>query len=302
MINRKRGANSLFKNIDEIKDQSITNVLKTPTNEDNDHEFKAEPKKQQRVTQSTPLSTRRSSSRRKSVSSKRKKSYGNTSITVLSSEKLKKRRSSLDESNISSLELFSGNDSISVKDVENADRDTSIETALNKTIDLSLNAIEEKSELPSPGLTASLMNDIVSAGLCDENNSFDKDETSKEQLSPCPSSSILNQCLSNNVSSDECEETMVKHDKTILEKYDLDNCLTETFYESTSNATKLFNDSDYTKNESALMKLELTAIESSVNKYPENTFYGLSFDVKEILNQTRGIKTLYGKIKFDSRI
>ena len=67
---------------------------------------------------------------------------------------------------------------------------------------------------------------------------------------------------------------------------------------SESLKTKLFfNDSEFTKNESALMKLELTDVELSYNSYPQNTFYGLPLNVREILIQTRGISKLYGEFK-----
>lgn len=308
MKKNKKGE-PLFKDIDNLKNESKY-ILKTPVDEEEDDrkDFQ-EPK--HRTTESTPLSTKR----KKSSSYKRKKNSQSSTSYIRPSKKIR----SSDENN-KSLDLFSGNESIPIKDVQNIEVSLKGDIDLAKTINLSSDEIEGKSELPSP----SLITKELTIGKQTINGKFEdhNDKNGEEEFFSCVSSSILNQRLSN-VSFDENNEkacrilnygdqgnddTLVKLENLNDSKTpcgsDLNKCLSEDFYESafldenlkTQCATKLFDDSEFTKNESALMKLELTEVEYFYNSYPQNTFYGLPLNLKEILIQTRGISKLYGEL------
>lgn len=305
-----KGGEALFKDIGDIKSES-KNILKTPIDEEEeDGKYFKEPKG--RVVESTPLST------------KRKKG------STRNNRKSKRIRSS-DESNMS-VDLFSGNESISLKDIEDIERShidvPSKDLYLVKTINSLSDQIGGESENLS--LTASMINEPLSGEIIGKqkvNENIDNQIDDQEQLSPCMTSSILNQRLSNESISENDEnpcnsKTPYKVDKdsdeTLIKLVDpsvnntpcgddLDKCIS-TFYESalldencskTPCVTKLFNDSEFTKNESALVNMELTSVESLYNSYPQNTFYGLSLNVKEILIQTRGISKLYGEFSLN---
>ena len=306
-MSRKSG-NSLFKDIGEIKGESVKGILKTPIIDEEEEDGKDFEEPKHRVAQSTPLSTRRSS-RRKNGFKRKNNSRSGTG----SNEKSKKIRSSAELN--SCVELFSENESISIKDIEGIENNP-LEVPLGdidlaKTISFSSDVIGDKSELPSPGLTASMINKHFSGETPGKNiDNKDKENScsnKQKHLSPCIiSSSVLNQRLSNET-FDGSEGTLTQVEKPnnnqTPSEGQLDKCLTETFYESVDDdvmrsgcAARLFNDSNFTKNESALMKLELTNVESSYNTYPQNTFYGLPPIVKEILIQTRGITKLYGEL------
>lgn len=303
---------ALFKDIGDIKNES-KDILKTPVEEE-DEDGKDFKKPKHRVTESTPLS-RKTKTR---FSSKRKKSSRGS--TLCDNGNSKRIRPS-EESN-KSVDLFSSNESISVKDIEEIEK-SHIDVPTNdvnfaKTISLSSHEIE--GEL-SPSLTASMINEHLS-GESFGKQIADKNFKYQEELSPaCVSSSILNQRFSFDANDEKpCNSNLDEFDQdtdvTLIKPEnpsdgespcggDLDKCISETFYESaisdencvkTLCGTKLFfNDSEFTKNESALMKLELTDVESLYNSYPQNTFYGLPLNVREILIQTRGISKLYGE-------
>ncbi|XP_066932917.1 helicase POLQ-like [Clytia hemisphaerica] len=227
--------------------------------------------------QSTPV--RRSVRKSGSCSGSKKRKQNNRRLRSES------KRQCLSEkgSNTSTMEPYTNEDETRILDTP--DRE------LAKTIDF------EQSVGETPGNSTSILNTCLSIDPIDEkdesNNSVEISFQDPNKTLSAPEddflcdrtigenneTNVLDHCLPLESSGvDLFQPDKSKIDKTVIKE---------------SNETKLFDDFNFTKNESALVNMNLTDIESSANSYPENTFYGLPMTVKDMLLQIRGIPSLY---------
>ena len=284
---RKSQGNRLFNNVkDIIKDAStMSKMLESPnkklTNRDNDEDdFKMPSSKSASSKQFESTPVRRSVKKYGSGSSSKKRKQSRR----LRSE-TKRQCLSEERSDTPSIEPYSTGDETRVLDTP--DRE------LAKTIDF------EQSINETPGNSTSILNTCLSMEPIDEKDELNSSDETFQDANKTLSAPEDNSLAFDKV-TEECNDTNVLDHCLLLESpggglFQPDESKIDKTVIKASNETKLFDDSNYTKNESALMNLNLTDIESSLNSYPENTFYGLPMTVKDMLLQIRGIPSLYGK-------
>ena len=127
----------------------------------------------------------------------------------------------------------------------------------------------------------------TSVELNDDTHSHDKSDNE------------LNRCITNETTLFEEESVLDNQTRNVEETLSETALLDKRLSSDTLNIqiqentfSKMIDESNFSRDE-GLRNMNLTEIESSCDRYPDNTFYGLPLNVKDILVQTRGISKLY---------
>jgi len=167
-------------------------------------------------------------------------------------------------------------------------------------VDCSLHIIEERSSGEVIVNTA----DVNLAKTLDFDCSY---QTSVDLYNDCndnnKSVNELDRCITNETTlfEEKSDEQTKNIEETLSETALLDRRLssdTLNIQIQENTFSKMIDESNFSRDE-GLRNMNLTEIESSCERYPDNTFYGLPLNVKDILVQTRGISKLYGRYLFN---